>query len=83
MKMNEIKYVMRPITEKRKKEIKKRSIYDPIIDEFVKSGENLVEISVEDKRPSYVANQLQKRIETRGLEIVASTAGGFVYLEKA
>ncbi|GAG60502.1 unnamed protein product, partial [marine sediment metagenome] len=58
------------------------SVYDPMIDQFLESGEELVEISVEDKKAGYVVTQLVRRIEKRELDIVASQGGGFVYLEK-
>lgn len=80
--MSEIKFEMRPVEEKRSKSYLKRSIFDPIIDEFIESGHKLVEISAEERRASYLASQLQKRIEVRELDIIASAAGGFAYLEK-
>jgi len=78
--MSEVRYEMKPVTEKRRKS--KSSIYDPIIDEFIESGHDLVEVKVEDKKPGYMVTQLNKRIERRGLDIEASQGGGFVYLEK-
>ena len=45
---------MREVKEKRKKEIKRGSIYDPMIDQFLEAGHSLVEIEVEGKDPSYV-----------------------------
>ncbi len=82
--MSIIKFEMRRVDEKRKKTYLKVSRYDPIIDQFIASGEKLVEISVEDKEAPYVATQLKKRIGLRELqlEMEASAAGGFVYLEK-
>jgi hypothetical protein len=80
--MSEIKFEMRPVEEKRRKMYHKGSVYDPIIDQFLESGQELVEISIEGKRPGYVVTQLDRRIETRELDIVASSGGGFVYLEK-
>ncbi len=43
-----------------------------------------MEITVEDKKAPYVATQLKKRIGLRELqlEMEASAAGGFAYLEK-
>ena len=84
MSRSEIKFEMRKVDEKRKKKYITKSMYDPIIDQFLEGGEELVEIIVEDKKPSYVASQLNKRIETRELEteIEASAAQEFVYLEK-
>ena len=81
--MSVIEFEMRPVEKKRKKMYHKGSVYDPIIDQFLESEQELVEISIEGKRPSYVVSQLDRRIKTRELvDIVASSGGGFVYLEK-
>ena len=80
--MSEVKYEMKQVTEKRPKSTQVRSKYDPMIDEFINSGQELVEITVEGKRPSYIVTQLKKRIDTRKLDIEASRGGGFIYLEK-
>jgi len=61
----------------------RRSIYDPIIDQFLDSGNDLVEIEVEDRKASYIAAQLANRIKVRGLNIVASASCDLAYLEKA
>jgi len=84
LEMSVIKFEMKRVDEKRKKTYLKVSRYDPIIDQFIASGEGLVEISVEDKKAPYVATQLKKRIGLRELELEmeASAAGGFAYLEK-
>lgn len=79
--MTEVKYEMKPVTKKREKTHPKKSIYDPMIDEFLKSEQDLVEITVKDMKPGYIVTQLKKRIETRKLNIVASHDGQFVYLE--
>ena len=80
--MAEIRFQMRPVTEKREKKVGRRSIYDPMIDQFLESGHDLVEIEVEDKKPSYVAGMLKKRIQVRGLELKATAVSDVVYLEK-
>ncbi len=80
--MSKIVFEMKPVEKKRPKMSMKRSVYDPIIDQFLESGHELVEISVEGKRASYVVTQLSRRIETRKLDIVASSAGDVTYLEK-
>ncbi len=82
LKMSEIKFEMKPVEEKRKKLSGKKSIYDPILDQFLESGEVLVEVSIEDRLAGYVVGQLQKRITLRELKIEVSGAQGFVYLEK-
>jgi len=80
--MSEIKFEMRTVEKKRPKTYHKGSVYDPIIDQFLESEHDLVEIRVEEKRASYVVTQLDRRIATRKLDIIASRGGGFVYLEK-
>ncbi len=81
--MSKIEFQMKPVTEKREKTHLKGSKYDPIIDQFLDSGHNLVEITVEDKKAGYIVSNLRKRIEKRKLNIIASAASGFVYLEKS
>ena len=80
--MPEIKYEMKPVEKKREKIKRISSIFDPLIDAFIKSGHTLVEITVEDKKPGYMVTQLKNRIKKRELDIEASHGGGFVYLEK-
>ncbi|GAH70068.1 unnamed protein product [marine sediment metagenome] len=80
--MSEVKYEMKPVTQKREKTKTIRSIFDPMIDDFIESGQELVEIAVEDKKPGYMVTQLNQRIKKRELDIEASRGGGFVYLEK-
>ena len=80
--MSEIKFEMRPVEKKKEKKYHKGSVYDPIIDQFLESGQELVEISVEGRKAGYVITQLDRRIETRGLDIIASRGGDFVYLER-
>jgi len=80
--MPEIKYEMKPVTKKRPKSKHIKSIFDPLIDAFIKSGHQLVEIAVEDKKPGYMVTQLKQRIKKRELYIEVSHGGGFVYMEK-
>ena len=81
-RMSEIRYEMKPVTEKRAKKKRIRSIFDPMLDAFISSGHELVEIAVEDKKPGYMVAQLTSRIKKRELEIEVSHGGGFIYLEK-
>jgi len=80
--MSKIKFDMRVVEKKREGKFLKGSIYDPMIDQFIESGNDLVEIEVEGKKAGYIKHQLQLRIERRGLDIIASAAGGFAYLER-
>lgn len=58
--------------------------YDKIIDQFMESGHNLVEMTVENRKANYVKQILHKRIDERGLEeqVKASHVDEWVYLEK-
>jgi len=58
--------------------------YDKIIDQFMETGHNLVEMTVENRKANYVRNILRKRISERELEeqIKASYVDDWVYLEK-
>ena len=78
--MSKIEYKMNPVEDKRVKT--SRSIFDPIIDEFIKSGAELVEITVEERTTSYMVAQLRNRITTRELDIEVSPGYGVIYLEK-
>jgi len=58
--------------------------YDKILDQFMESGHRLVEMTVENRKASYVKYMLNKRIGERGLEeqIKASRVDEWIYLEK-
>ncbi len=80
--MSELKFEMKEVEKKRVGKFQKKSIFDPMIDKFLESGHELVEISVPGRSPSYISHQLKTRIEKRQLDIIASAGGGFTYLEK-
>ncbi len=58
--------------------------YDKMIDQFLESGHDLVEMTVENRGAYYVRNVLRKRISERGLEeqVKASHVNEWIYLEK-
>ena len=80
--MSEIVFEMKEVEKKREGKFQKKSIYDPLIDQFLESGHELVEISIEGRSGSYISHQLKTRIAKRQLDIIASSGGGFAYLEK-
>lgn len=80
--MSQIRFEMRPVEKKRGKSFLKKSIYDSLLDQFIESGHNLVEITIEGRKPYSFRSALMKRIAVRGLEIEVSTVGGYVYLER-
>ena len=79
--MTKIEYEMKSVTDKKEKIT--TSIFDPIIDEFMKSENKLVEITTENRAPSYMKSSLAKRLAKREIANVEVTLGyGVVYLEK-
>jgi len=80
--MSEIIFEMKEVEKKREGKFQKKSIYDPILDKYIESGHELVEINVPGKSANYIVHQLRTRIEKRQLDLIASAGGGFIYLEK-
>jgi len=58
--------------------------YDEMLDEFMASGQRLVEITVENRGTTYVKKILKNKIEERGLtdRVEASRVDEWIYLEK-
>jgi len=70
------------IKETREKHV--REEYESIIDQFMESGHELVEITVENRGAIHVRNMLNKSIGERGLEeqVKASHVNEWIYLER-
>ncbi len=83
--MAELSYTLKDVERKPLRKYRKKSKYDPIIDDFLQREAQLSEVTVECKEPNYLRTQLKKRIEARGLgdSISVSVVSGKVYLEKA
>ena len=60
------------------------SLYDSILDSFIFSESNIVEVQVDGKEPGYVRTQLNRRIKARYLvEIIeAEVVDRNLYLSK-
>jgi len=82
--MSEMNFDLNPVEEKPSRKFRKRSKYDPILDQFLEGTDNLVEVTVEGRDANYLRMQLNKRIEARNLEdkLKASVIGNVLYLEK-
>jgi uncharacterized secreted protein with C-terminal beta-propeller domain len=82
--MSEINFELKPVNKKPSRSYRKGSKYDPILDEFLESGEDLVIVEVEGKDANYLRTQLKKRIDARDLDgqVDASVANGKAYIEK-
>jgi len=82
--MSEVKFELKPVDKKPSRKYRKGSKYDPILDAFLESDEDLVEVQVEDKDANYLRTQLKKRIDARELgdQVDVSVANNRTYLEK-
>lgn len=83
--MSGLKYTLKPVESKPRRGYRRGSKYDPIIDAFLESEEDIVEVEVEGKDPNYVRMQLNKRIEVRELrdKVRTSVINNVLYLERA
>ena len=82
--MGEVKFQLKPVERKPTKKYRKRSKYDPIIDEFLGMDVKIAEVGVEGVEPNYLRTQLNKRIEARYLKdkVKVSVINNVVYMEK-
>lgn len=83
-KMSEIRFDLKPVTEKPSRKYRKGSKYDSILDAFFAGIDNLVEVTMAGKDANYLRTQLNKRIEARTLEgVKVSVVNNVCYLEKS
>ena len=81
--MSEIRFDLKPVTEKPSRQFRRGSKYDPILDTFMERTDVLVTVDVADKDANYLRTQLNKRIEARTIEgIKVSVVNNVCYLEK-
>ena len=81
--MNDVQFDLKPVEEKLSRKYLKGSKYDPILDAFMGGTDVLVRADVEGKDANYLRTQLNKRIETKGLEgVKVSIVNNISYLEK-
>ena len=80
--MSNVKFDLSPIDAKPKREYRKGSKYDPILEAFLESDHSLMELFVEGLDGNYLRTQLKKRIDYKGLKVDVSVVNGRVFLEK-
>jgi len=80
--MIEIKFELKPTEKKPSRRYRKGSKYDPILDVFIETTDNLVEVTVEGRDANYLRTQLNKRIDAKGLKVKTSVVNDVLYLEK-
>lgn len=61
---------------------KKGSIYDPVLDAFLKGKDKTVRISSEGKTATYLRTALLKRVNLRELSMEIKTVNNEVYMIK-
>ena len=82
LKMGELIYSFKPVSEIPKKQYMKRSKYDPILNEFLRNGYRIAEVNVEGIDASNLYLILKRRIERRGLPISIEVIDKRVYLSR-
>jgi len=83
--MSDINYNIQPVSEKplrRNPSNKTGSKYQPIIDEFLESGHELVRVDGTGKEAINLYVSLNKLIKKRGDSVKVSIRNNEVYLEK-
>jgi hypothetical protein len=81
--MSDVKFDLKPLDSKPRRQYRKGSKYDPILDAFNAGSDALVTVEVPEKDGNYLRTQLNKRIEVKGLEgIKVSVINNVCYLEK-
>ena len=82
--MSDVIFDLSPVEEKPSRKYRKGSKYDPIINAFLESEDNLVTVEAEGKEANYLRTQLKKRIDARDLQdrIEVSVVNNVAYLEK-
>jgi hypothetical protein len=82
--LSEVKFNLKPVTEKPSRRYRKGSKYDQILDDFMEREHSLVKVEVENKDSNYLRTQLNKRIEARNLadNVKISVVNNVAYLEK-
>ena len=80
----ELKFELRPVVQKPRRKFFRKSQYDLLIDQFIKSDEDLASVEVEGKKPSSLRLSIGKRIKDRGLQekLKVSVINEVLYLEK-
>jgi hypothetical protein len=84
IEMNSVRFELKPLEEVPKGRRPGRSMYDPILEQFMESGHEIVQVTVEDKVLAAVRTTLAKRIEKKELEgkVEVGYRGGVLYLRK-
>ena len=82
--MDSMNFDYKPVTKIPGRRYIKKSKYDPIIDRFVKSKDEIWQVNIEGVESNYLRTQISKRLKIRELEskIEASVVNDMLYLQK-
>ena len=82
--MSELKFSLKTVQKKPSRtRARKSGKYDPVIDAFLKSSDELVEVNVEGIDGTYLRTQIKSRIESRDIKAIkTSVINNILYLER-
>ena len=82
--MVDFPFDFRPVKKIPGRHYVKKSKYDPIVDKFIESKDEIWQINIEGMDSNYLRTQIVKRLHARDLEttIEASVVNNIVYLSK-
>lgn len=76
-------FTMKSVKKKPSRSYRKGSMYDPILDAFIKGTDKLVNVTVKGKTANYLRTQLNNRISARKItDLKVSVVNDVLYLEK-
>lgn len=81
--MSEVRFDLKPVTEKPSRMYRKGSKYNPILLAFMQGADRLAVVEAEGRDANYLRTQLNKRIRAHGLKgVKVSVVNNACYLEK-
>ena len=78
--LSEKRYIIKPVKELPPRRLRRETMYDDLISDFLESGEKYAEVSVKGKKTATVLSALRKR--AKGKRIVVRSRRGNIYLER-
>jgi len=79
-KMSEKKYVIKPVEELPRRRMRRETVYDELVNDFLRSDVKLAEISIEGKTPKTIISGLRSRVKGKGVSV--HLIAGKIFLEK-
>jgi len=81
--MSELKFSLKSVQKKPSRRNRKGSKYDPVIDTFLKSNDELVEVNVEGIDGIDLRAQINSRMKARDIRAIkTSVRNNILYLER-